>query len=297
MIRQVGLFIGVCASLFLSGCETAQDSLSRARNQTILIETPYVKNARCTLVDRKGHKWKLKRSPNTVVVKNGFSPLNIICRKPKYNDAVVVLDDEPIWLVGYTNYIEEASSLLRDPFGSIKRKYPAHISIWLEPKVWDSEEAYNLWHKKKDEYYKKEARLRKERLEEIDRKRAEANKNSITDMISSIPYQGSLKPRHLFGRFMGVNWLNSVLGEDEEDPTIMSQEGTKVVEDPNNMAKSKAAQTLSKQPLLGQAAKPITPHKNAKQASNPFVSNRDVPEPEEVDDQPSIFRWFRDLRQ
>ncbi|MCE3233061.1 MAG: hypothetical protein K0R98_1318 [Rickettsiaceae bacterium] len=122
--------------------------------------------AKCTLTDARGRKWKLKRSPGTVAVEDGHSPMQVICTKPGYKNTVetvreqkeelLTIDGKRVTMGPYDQFptkaprliptaIKETASFALDPTGNISTKYPEKITIWMEPESWQSEEEMRQW--------------------------------------------------------------------------------------------------------------------------------------------------------
>jgi len=149
----------------LTSCSAYQSALE-AKSQTIVINTPMVEGASCSLKDNRGNKWYLNGTPGAVTVKSGHPPLSIICSKTDYKKTIAILLDKKKDLMKLDNQkvtpeastefvsktprlvpnvLEEATGFVLDPYAQISTQYPAEISIWMEPKTWESEQAKREW--------------------------------------------------------------------------------------------------------------------------------------------------------
>jgi hypothetical protein len=152
-------------ALFIFGC-SAIDTMKLARTQTVLVKTPFADGASCTLTDARGRRWKVRSTPNTAIVEDGQSPLQVICKKAGFKNTVetvseskeelLTIDGKRVTVGIYNQFptkaprliptaIKEASSFALDPTGSLSTKYPNEITIWMEPEVWQSEEEMRQW--------------------------------------------------------------------------------------------------------------------------------------------------------
>lgn len=158
--------LSIIAVIFLFGCSAAQ-TVQMARTQNILIRTPHVEGAKCTINDGLGRKWKVRKTPGNVSVQDGHPPLQVICRKKGYHTSISTIDEhkqELLTIDGkritiglYQKFpatkiprliptaIKEASGFLLDPTGSVSTKFPNEITMWMEPKNWNSEKDMRKW--------------------------------------------------------------------------------------------------------------------------------------------------------
>jgi hypothetical protein len=151
--------------LLLVGC-SAIDNMRLARTQNILVQTPHADGAKCVITDALGRKWKAKKTPVSVAVEDGHSPLQVICTKTGYKTTVLTvseqkeelltIDGKRVTMNAYDQFptkaprliptaIKEASSFVIDPTGQISTKYPNEISVWMEKDKWESEEEMRKW--------------------------------------------------------------------------------------------------------------------------------------------------------
>lgn len=193
-MRKFIIFVPV---LFLVGCSMAIDTVKRSRTQNILVRTPHVDDAKCKLTDARGRSWRVRKTPDVVAVEDGHSPLQVICRKDGYKTTIktvnehkeelLTIDGKRISIESGHHFttkaprliptaIKEASSFMLDPTGNISTKYPNEIAIWMEPEVWQSEQAMRVW--AYDRYiWENKIILAEEDAEIKDEKRKEARRS------------------------------------------------------------------------------------------------------------------------
>lgn len=172
------LIRGLLLSSFLvivSACGLISDD--RPRMQSILIETPYTKEAKCEIMDAHTNRWVIKKTPKLLAIQSGHPPLTIFCRKDGYKDTAVKVDDyvkELNDLKQLPLVLEEVMGAGFDPYATIWSKYPDHIKVWMEPEQWSSEQFQRQWAYEREVYNKEQMRIMKEREE---RRKKSNNKN------------------------------------------------------------------------------------------------------------------------
>lgn len=146
----------------LSGCVEVE----RIKQQSIVLRTPHVTDAKCVLSDKRGTAWKVKKTPGVVTVRAGNAPLNIVCEKKGYRKTIKSVEEERVNFRNYPGFLEEVSGFVQDPFSNIATKYPDEIAVWMEPLQWESEEAMREWAYDKNIYEKQQEAIRIAREEE-----------------------------------------------------------------------------------------------------------------------------------
>lgn len=142
------------------------ESLQIANTHNILIQTPHVEGAECRVSDKGGRKWNLWETPGTVAVQEGHPPLVVICAKKGFKTSVLTInehkeelltiDGQRIDVSIYGDFptkfprliptaIKESAGFVQDPTGHISTTYPNTITVWMEPKKWESEEQMREW--------------------------------------------------------------------------------------------------------------------------------------------------------
>lgn len=154
-------FLFLVVLLFsVSACvESLSESVERVKRQTILVQTPHVLDAKCRLTDRKGYRWRVENTPNVVTVRNGHSPLTVICTRDGYKKTIVQIEEENVNFENYPGFFEEVSALLQDPYANIATKYPNEIYVWMEPHQWQSDAKMREWAYEKQIYERQQAAI------------------------------------------------------------------------------------------------------------------------------------------
>lgn len=135
------------AMLFLTGCST----WINGPMQTITLVTPEVEGASCTLTNEKGESWHLASTPGRVTIKRSIAPLSIICSKPGYKQAVEIINPH-LTKAAMSNIFNAGIGGVVDFRKSTSHDYPPEITLWLEPKYWQSEFERQSWEGKKRLY-------------------------------------------------------------------------------------------------------------------------------------------------
>jgi len=158
-------FVLLLIILSLVGC-TAFETARLARTQTILIKTPHAEGAKCTLTDARGRSWRVRKTPASIAVEDGHSPLHVVCKKRGHKttaitvremkEELLTIDGERVTMGIYDQFpnkmprlipaaLKEASSFVIDPIGNISTKYPEEVTVWMEPDMWESKEQMIAW--------------------------------------------------------------------------------------------------------------------------------------------------------
>ena len=158
-------FLLIIVLFSVAGC-AAFEVARLARTQTILVKTPHAEGSKCVITDARGRSWNVRRTPASVAVEDGHSPLHVVCKKRGHKttsltvreikEELLTIDGERVSLGVYDQFpvkmprliptaIKEASSFVLDPTGNISTKYPEEITVWMEPEKWDSKEQMIAW--------------------------------------------------------------------------------------------------------------------------------------------------------
>lgn len=161
---QKNLLIAVF--FLLAGCGSIMESVQNANTQNILIQTPRVEGAECRVSDGMGRKWNVWETPGAVAVQEGHPPLVIVCSKKGFKKSVLTINEKKEEIltidgkrVDFSIFgdfptkfprlipaaIRETAGFVQDPTGSISTEYPNTITVWMEPKAWESEEQMREW--------------------------------------------------------------------------------------------------------------------------------------------------------
>lgn len=147
---------------FLSSCSSFLESFSKINDQSIVIKTPYVKDADCFFYDGNGRKWRLRKTPGVISVYKGYPPLTVNCHKKGFKNTVLQLyDDKPYRSKSEADKVIDnvftsildiipsiakgLASIIYDPFVNISKEYPREITVWMEPEKWPSEDFKRVW--------------------------------------------------------------------------------------------------------------------------------------------------------
>lgn len=139
---------------------------NRARMQSVLLETPYVKNAKCQIMDAHTNRWVVKRTPKLFAIKAGYPPLTIFCQRKGYKDTKVTVEDYVIEISDIKqmpSVLEEIIGAGNDIYGKFGSRYPDHIKVWMEPEEWKSEEEMREWAYERKVYRREQLRILRER--------------------------------------------------------------------------------------------------------------------------------------
>ncbi|MDA0780788.1 MAG: hypothetical protein PQ612_06605 [Rickettsiales bacterium] len=158
-------FLLIIVLFLVAGC-AAFEAAKLARTQTILVKTPYAEGAKCSITDARGRSWSVRKTPSSVPVEDGHSPLHVVCKKKGHKtttmtvretkEELLTIDGERVSVGIYDQFpvkmprliptaIKEASSFVLDPTGNISTKYPEEIIVWMEPEKWESKEQMVAW--------------------------------------------------------------------------------------------------------------------------------------------------------
>jgi len=161
-MRRIFVLLAVLA---LSACST----ITTGTTQSIFIDTPETQGASCKLTDSKQGTWDLSSSPGSVLVRKGDGPMNIVCNKEGYKQAVVQIDED---LQGATlgNIIVGGGvGFLVDAMSGAAQKYPEKVTVWMEPVSFTSEAKKVAWLQAKSDF----EREQKEAAEKLKQQQAQ----------------------------------------------------------------------------------------------------------------------------
>lgn len=119
--------------------------------QVLTISTPEVEGAHCALTDEKGGKWYLSSTPGTVTVLKGNGPISLICNKDGYKPSVSLIEERKSPTV-YFNTMTGVLPAMVDAASGVSERYPNHIVVWMEPRVWSSPIEKQQWAEEKLRY-------------------------------------------------------------------------------------------------------------------------------------------------
>ncbi len=205
--------------LVVNAC-SAVDSLQTANIENILIDTPHVEGAECEVSDGTGRKWHVWETPGTTAIQGNHPPLTIICTKKGFKKSVLVVDEHKeelltidgkrVDLTIFNQFptkaprliptaIKATAGFVQDPTGNVSTKYPNQITVWMEPKQWESEEQMRAWAFDRDiaenaEYIASEdTKTSEEKRKTIRREKAKTRKDKVNKFVKKT--KEALDPR------------------------------------------------------------------------------------------------------
>jgi len=81
-------------SILLIGVLTACSAIVSGGRQTVMVTTPDMSGAECSLTDAKGRVWYIESTPGTAFVKKGDGPISVICKKDGYEVGTALLKED-----------------------------------------------------------------------------------------------------------------------------------------------------------------------------------------------------------
>ncbi len=160
--------------LGLSSCALVQKMTEDAKWQSITVVTPMADEAKCSITDVRGNKYKVNKTPATVTVRQGFSPLTLICKKTGYKTEIAYLEDD-IVAQSTINLPDEVAGIVSNPYARVGTEFPREVAVWMEPERWRSEEHMRDWAFERSLYEHQLYLLEQKKLEAY-RKREEERK-------------------------------------------------------------------------------------------------------------------------
>lgn len=160
--------------VFLSGCALVDRVTENVKMQAVTVVTPMADGTSCEINDARGNRYTLEETPGVVTVRQGFSPLTFICKKPGYKTTVAYLDDDR--LAGSTiNLTDEVAGMITNPLAHSATEYPRETAIWMEPEHWKSKQQIRDWAFERS-LYEHQLYLIQQKKEEAYRRREEERK-------------------------------------------------------------------------------------------------------------------------
>lgn len=143
--------IGVAAltSYVISGCATITTGTDQGIN--VVTEKDII-GASCTLVDSKGNRSYIPRTPGTTYMTRGNAPLIITCTKPDYKSTTLVIDEEVAGATMGNIILGGGIGIIFDASSGAAQRYPDKIVIWMEPVEWPDEYSKLQWEEERRAY-------------------------------------------------------------------------------------------------------------------------------------------------
>lgn len=141
--------VGVIAACAISGCAT----ITSGTDQGIRVVTERdVTGASCTLVDSKGNRAFIPRTPGTAYITRGNAPLIISCNKPGYRPATLEIDEEIAGAAMGNVILGGGIGIIFDASSGAAQRYPDEVVIWMEPEEWHDEASRLQWEEERRAY-------------------------------------------------------------------------------------------------------------------------------------------------
>ena len=134
---------GVALTAFLiSSCAT----ITTGTDQRIKVVTEKdIIGASCTLVDSKGNRSFIPRTPGTTYMTRGNAPLIITCTKPGYKTTTLEIDEDVAGATMGNIILGGGIGIIFDASSGAAQRYPDKVVIWMEPEEWSDENSKSQW--------------------------------------------------------------------------------------------------------------------------------------------------------
>jgi hypothetical protein len=143
--------IGIAAltTYVISGCAT----ITTGTDQGIKVITEKdVIGASCTLMDSKGNRSFIPRTPGTTYMTRGNAPLVITCTKPGYKSTTLEIDESVAGATMGNIILGGGIGIIFDASSGAAQRYPDKVVIWMEPVEWPDENSKLQWEKERRLY-------------------------------------------------------------------------------------------------------------------------------------------------
>ncbi len=172
--RQFSRWLAFLMLMALSACALVSKVSQGSKLQSITVVTPMAEKARCSITDSRGKKYKVRSTPSVITVRQGFSPLTLICKKTGYKTKIEYLDDDRV-AQSTINLPDELAGILDDPVARVGTEFPREVAVWMEPVLWKSKKHMRDWAFERSLYEHRLHLLEQKKLEAY-RKREEERK-------------------------------------------------------------------------------------------------------------------------
>lgn len=137
-------FITFFSFIALTGCST----VINGTKQSISLETPPAKDARCNLTNNKG-KWYVSSTPGSVVVHRSNKPLIVNCEKEGYKTTTQTVHSEAKAAVAGNILLGGIVGAGVDMADGAAFRYPNLISVPMQKEVGTSSKSFHYKKHKK----------------------------------------------------------------------------------------------------------------------------------------------------
>jgi hypothetical protein len=136
---MAGMALAAC---LIAGCAT----ITTGTDQGIkLITEKDISGASCTLVDSKGNRSYIPRTPGTTYITRGNAPLTITCSKQGYKTTSLEIGEEVSGATFGNIILGGGIGIIFDASSGAAQRYSDKVIIWMEPEVWQDEDSRLRW--------------------------------------------------------------------------------------------------------------------------------------------------------
>lgn len=129
-----------------SGCAT----IATGTDQGVRVVTEKnIDGASCILVDSKGHRAFLPRTPGTTYLPRGDGPATVTCRKADFKTTTVQINEGMAGATLGNVILGGAIGIVMDAASGAAQRYPDQVFIWMEPEHWPDEQSKLQWEEDK----------------------------------------------------------------------------------------------------------------------------------------------------
>lgn len=150
-ISSILKYIGIATLItyIIYGCAT----ITTGTDQGIKIITEKdVIGASCTLVDSKGNRSFIPRTPGTTYMTRGNAPLVITCTKPGYKSTALEIVEDVAGATMGNIILGGGIGIIFDASSGAAQRYPDKVVIWMEPEEWPDENSKLQWEEERRLY-------------------------------------------------------------------------------------------------------------------------------------------------
>ena len=136
----------------ISSCAT----ITTGTDQGIKVITEKgIVGANCLLVDSKGNRSYIPRTPGTTYMTRGNAPLTITCAKPGYKSTTLHIDEKVAGATMGNIILGGGIGIIFDASSGAAQRYPDEVVIWMEPEEWPDENAKLQWEEERRAFMEK----------------------------------------------------------------------------------------------------------------------------------------------
>ena len=137
------------STYLISGCAT----ITTGTDQGIRVVTEKdVIGASCTLMDSKGNRSYIPRTPGSTYMTRGNAPLVITCTKPGYKSTTLEIGEDVAGATMGNIILGGGIGIIFDASSGAAQRYPDKVVIWMEPEEWPDENSKLQWEEERRAY-------------------------------------------------------------------------------------------------------------------------------------------------